>query len=164
MKQNKADAVEEKKVQDRKPKYMKTLLETAKKRQQLHERRTERKVQKEREVNFCLQSSWFSIVKFSNEILKAEGDEFADKESFVTEAYKQKMREIREQEEEEKLQDLKESIMDVTKQRDMSGFYKWVKVFLLMMPFILYRKSHGVNMFWNFTWNVYFIITIGFKP
>ena len=38
------------------------------------------------------------------------------------------MREIREQEEEEKLQDLKESIMDVTKQRDMSGFYKWVKV------------------------------------
>ena len=67
-------------------------------------------------------------MKFSNEILKAEGDEFADKESFVTEAYKQKMREIREQEEEEKLQDLKESIMDVTKQRDMSGFYKWVKV------------------------------------
>lgn len=52
MKQNKADAVEEKKVQDRKPKYMKTLLETAKKRQQLHERRTERKVQKEREVNY----------------------------------------------------------------------------------------------------------------
>ena len=53
MKQNKADAVEEKKVQDRKPKYMKTLLETAKKRQQLHERRTERKVQKEREVTFA---------------------------------------------------------------------------------------------------------------
>ena len=61
---------------------------------------------------------------FLTNILKAEGDEFADKESFVTEAYKQKMREIREQEEEEKLQDLKESIMDVTKQRDMSGFYK----------------------------------------
>ena len=45
-------------------------------------------------------------------------------ESFVTEAYKAKMREIAKQEEEEKLQDLKESIMDVTKQRDMSGFYK----------------------------------------
>merc|ERR1711892_107073 len=82
---------------------MATLLETAKKRQQLHERRTERKVQKEREQ---------------------EGDEFADKESFVTEAYKQKMVEIKQQEEAEKLQDLKESVMDVTKQRDMSGFYK----------------------------------------
>ena len=93
-------------------------------------------------------------MKFSNEILKAEGDEFADKESFVTEAYKQKMREIREQEEEEKLQDLKESIMDVTKQRDMSGFYKWVKVFLLMMPFVHYRKSHGVSILRSFTWNV----------
>ena len=58
MKSTKADAVAEKKVQDRKPKYMKTLLETAKKRQQLHERRVERKVQKERD---------------------AEGDEFADK-------------------------------------------------------------------------------------
>ena len=61
MKQSKADQAEENKVQDRKPKYMKTLLETAKKRQQLHERRTERKVQKERE---------------------AEGDEFADKGNF----------------------------------------------------------------------------------
>jgi len=103
MKQIKQETSEEKKVAARKPKYMATLLETAKKRQQLHERRTERKVQKEREQ---------------------EGDEFADKESFVTEAYKQKMVEIKQQEEAEKLQDLKESVMDVTKQRDMSGFYK----------------------------------------
>ena len=47
-------------------------------------------------------------------------------EKFVTAAYKQKMIEIEEQEKEEKLQDLKESIMDVTKQKDMSGFYKYV--------------------------------------
>ena len=45
-------------------------------------------------------------------------------EKFVTAAYKAKMLEIQKQEEEEKLQDLKESIMDVTKQKDMSGFYK----------------------------------------
>ena len=93
MKQTKETANEDKKVADRKPKYMATLLETAKKRQQLHERRTERKVQKEREQ---------------------EGDEFADKESFVTEAYKQKMAEIKQQEEDEKLQDLKESFSDQT--------------------------------------------------
>ena len=63
MKQIKQESSEEKKVAARKPKYMATLLETAKKRQQLHERRTERKVQKEREQ---------------------EGDEFADKGTFST--------------------------------------------------------------------------------
>merc|ERR1711990_1208655 len=102
MKHEKQEKIEEKQ-KDRKPKYMMQLLKTAEKRQQLHERRIERKVQKERD---------------------AEGDEFADKEKFVTAAYKQKMIEIEEQEKEEKLQDLKESIMDVTKQKDMSGFYK----------------------------------------
>jgi len=34
------------------------------------------------------------------------------------------MLEMAEQEKEEKIQDLKEEIMDVTKQRDMMGFYK----------------------------------------
>merc|ERR1712141_170300 len=94
MKEEKEEKVVEK-TKDKKPKYMQQLLKTAEKRQQLHERRIERKVQKERD---------------------AEGDEFADKEKFVTAAYKQKMLEIEEQEKEEKLQDLKESIMDVTKQ------------------------------------------------
>ena len=45
-------------------------------------------------------------------------------EKFVTAAYKKKMLEMAEQEKEEKIQDLKEEIMDVTKQRDMMGFYK----------------------------------------
>ena len=45
------------------------------------ERRTERKVQKERE---------------------AEGDEFADKEQFVTSAYKNKLKEREEEEEKER--------------------------------------------------------------
>ena len=58
MKNEKNETEETKKAKDKKPKYMEALLKTAEKRQQLHERRTERKVQKERE---------------------AEGDEFADK-------------------------------------------------------------------------------------
>ena len=33
---------------------------------------------------------------------------------------------MRAQEEEEKKQDMMEDIMDVTKQKDMSGFYKYV--------------------------------------
>lgn len=67
------------------------------------ERRQERKVHKERD---------------------AENGEFDDKEKFVTNAYKEKMAEMRAQEEEEKKQDMMEDIMDVTKQKDMSGFYK----------------------------------------
>lgn len=67
------------------------------------ERRTERKVQKEREL---------------------EGDEFQDKESFVTPAYRAKLAELKQAEEEENQKDRLESILDVTKQRDLSGFYR----------------------------------------
>lgn len=63
----------------------------------------ERKVQKERD---------------------AENGEFDDKEKFVTNAYKQKKLEMAEQEKEEKRKDMIEDVMDVTKQKDMSGFYK----------------------------------------
>ena len=59
MKADKAEKIQEKQ-KDKAPKYMHALLKTAKKRQELHERRIERKVQKERD---------------------AEGDEFADKGS-----------------------------------------------------------------------------------
>ena len=45
-------------------------------------------------------------------------------EKFVTNAYKQKMAEMREQEAQEKKEEMMEEIMDVTKQKDMSGFYK----------------------------------------
>merc|ERR1712241_468911 len=75
------------------------------------ERRKERKVQKERE---------------------AEGDEFADKEKFVTSAYRKKMEEMQKLEEEDQKIQAMEELLDVTKQKDMSGFYRH-----------LYRQTMG---------------------
>merc|ERR1712198_131856 len=75
------------------------------------ERRIERPVQKERE---------------------AEGNEFADKESFVTSAYRKKMEEIAKQEEEEARQARIEAALDVTKQNNLDGFYRH-----------LYRQTMG---------------------
>ena len=63
------------------PRYIQALLQTAEKRKKENERRIERQVQKEREE---------------------EGTEFADKESFVTASYRQKLEEFKKQEEEEK--------------------------------------------------------------
>uniref|UniRef100_T1INQ1 Nuclear speckle splicing regulatory protein 1 N-terminal domain-containing protein n=1 Tax=Strigamia maritima TaxID=126957 RepID=T1INQ1_STRMM len=93
------------KPKDKKPKYIHSLMETANARQKEFENRIERKVQQERE---------------------AEGDEFADKEAFVTTAYRQKMEERAKMEEEAKKKELLESIMDVTKQKDLSGFYRHI--------------------------------------
>lgn len=87
----------------RKPKYINKLLETAEKRKKEYERRIERQVQKERE---------------------AEGEQFKDKESFVTSAYRQKLEEMRAAEELEKREAYLEAIGDVTKQQDLSGFYR----------------------------------------
>jgi len=112
--QMEADKVEQsgkKKVVDRKPKYIANLLKHAEIRNQEEERRKERKVQKERE---------------------AEGDEFADKEKFVTSAYRKKMEEMQKLEEEEQKRQAMEDILDVTKQKDMSGFYRH-----------LYRQTMG---------------------
>merc|ERR1712198_285014 len=67
------------------------------------ERRIERQVQKERE---------------------AEGEMYADKESFVTSAYRKKMEEIAKQEEEEARQARIEAALDVTKQNNLDGFYR----------------------------------------
>ena len=72
-------------MKDRKPRYIENLLKHAEIRNREKERRLERQVQKDRE---------------------AEGDEFADKESFVTSAYRKKMEEMQKQEEEERKQDL----------------------------------------------------------
>ena len=69
------------------PKYIQNLLKHAEKRKLEGERRNERKVQKERE---------------------AEGDEFADKESFVTPSYLKKMEELKKAEAAAKLQELRE--------------------------------------------------------
>ncbi|XP_028156100.1 nuclear speckle splicing regulatory protein 1 [Ostrinia furnacalis] len=97
---------EEKKVKDKeikKPRYIENLLKSANKRKIENERRIERQIQKERE---------------------SEGDQFADKEVFVTSAYKKKLEEMSLEEEKEKREEYLESIGDVTKQRDLGGFYR----------------------------------------
>ena len=102
---------ESKKDIDRKPKYVHNLLKAADERQKEFERRIERQVQKERE---------------------AEGDMYADKESFVTSAYRKKMEEIAKQEEEEARKAQIEAALDVRKQNNMDGFYRH-----------LYRQTMG---------------------
>lgn len=104
------DKIEEKKAEvttakklDKKPRYIQSLMLQAEKRKREQERRNERIIQKERE---------------------AEGDKFKDKESFVTSAYKAKLEEFRQQEEEEKRMDAIEALIDVTKQKDLGGFYR----------------------------------------
>jgi hypothetical protein len=66
---------------DKKPKYIENFLAAAQTRKLDRLRAEEKMLQHEREK---------------------EGDEFADKESFVTEAYKKQMEEVRKAEEEEK--------------------------------------------------------------
>jgi len=103
--QNKREELKNKKksLEDKKPKYIKKLMETAEKRKKEYERRVERQVQKEREE---------------------EGEKFKDKDIFVTSTYRKKLEEIKEAELEEKRQEYLESIGDVTKQADLSGFYR----------------------------------------
>lgn len=91
------------KIQEKKPKYIQNLLQSAERRKKEQEHRIERMVQKERE---------------------AEGTMYADKESFVTTAYRAKLEEFKQMEEEEARMNRLESIGDVTKQQDMSGFYR----------------------------------------
>lgn len=91
------------KQKEKKPRYIQNLLKTADRRKKEQEHRIERMVQKERE---------------------AEGDMYADKESFVTSAYRAKLEEFKKMEEEEARMNRLEAIGDVTKQQDMSGFYR----------------------------------------
>ncbi|XP_061196921.1 nuclear speckle splicing regulatory protein 1-like [Saccostrea echinata] len=102
-KEEKDLAVKQKK--DRKPKYIAGLLKAAETRKREDERRAERKVQKEREN---------------------EGGEFDDKEVFVTGAYRKKMQEMQELEEKERREAAMEELLDVKKQKDMSGFYRYM--------------------------------------
>lgn len=92
-----------KKEKEKKPRYIQKLLKTADRRKKEQEHRVERMVQKERE---------------------AEGEMYADKESFVTSSYRAKLEEFKEMEEEEARMSRLEAIGDVTKQQDMSGFYR----------------------------------------
>ncbi|KAF2897563.1 hypothetical protein ILUMI_08612 [Ignelater luminosus] len=88
---------------DKKPKYINKLLATAERRKRENERRIERQVQKERE---------------------AEGEEFKDKESFVTSAYRAKLEELKKLDEEEQREEYLEAIGDVKKQGNLDGFYR----------------------------------------
>uniref|UniRef100_A0A1B0AQH0 Nuclear speckle splicing regulatory protein 1 N-terminal domain-containing protein n=1 Tax=Glossina palpalis gambiensis TaxID=67801 RepID=A0A1B0AQH0_9MUSC len=87
----------------REAKYITKLIESAEKRKLEHELRIERQVQKERE---------------------AEGEKFKDKESFVTTTYRKKLEEMRKLEEQSKRDDYLENVGDVTKQKDLDGFYR----------------------------------------
>jgi len=109
--ENKVEEQAKKKEVDRAPKYIKNLLKAAEIRNKEFERRVERKVQKERE---------------------AEGEMYADKDSFVTGAYRRKMEEMAKEEEEERRKDNIEAALDVTRQNDLSGFYRHI-----------YRQTHG---------------------
>ncbi|XP_063152012.1 nuclear speckle splicing regulatory protein 1 isoform X2 [Candoia aspera] len=88
---------------EKKPKYIQNILRAAELRKKEQEKRMEKKIQKERE---------------------AEGDTFDDKEAFVTSAYKKKLQERAEEEERERKEAAVEACLDVTKQKDLSGFYR----------------------------------------
>ncbi|CAG2100706.1 unnamed protein product [Medioppia subpectinata] len=86
-----------------KPKYINHLLKFSETRKKESERRVERKIQKERE---------------------REGNEFEDKEQFVTNAYKEKLEEIRLQDLKDQKEQQIDDLLDVKKQNDLSGFYR----------------------------------------
>ncbi|XP_029402419.1 nuclear speckle splicing regulatory protein 1 isoform X2 [Mus pahari] len=88
---------------ERKPKYIHNLLKAVEIRKKEQEKRMEKKIQREREM---------------------EKGEFDDKEAFVTSAYKKKLEERAEEEEREKRAAALEARLDVTKQKDLSGFYR----------------------------------------
>ncbi|KAJ0182557.1 hypothetical protein K1T71_001926 [Dendrolimus kikuchii] len=102
---NKKEKDKVKTKEEKKPKYIQDLMKSANKRKIENERRVERQIQKEREN---------------------EGDEFKDKEVFVTTAYKKKLEELKIEEEKEKREEYLESVGDVTKQMDLGGFYRHI--------------------------------------
>lgn len=103
--------VEEQDAAERKPKYMESLLEAAEIRKRDALRAKERMLQRERE---------------------AEGDEFADKEKFVTTAYKKQQVELLKVEEEERI---REGMVLFPSPHQPSAY--WVKLALM---FLAYRK------------------------
>ncbi|KAK4358546.1 hypothetical protein RND71_020775 [Anisodus tanguticus] len=88
--------------EERKPKYIQMLMEKAKQREREHEVIYERKIAKERSKDDHL---------------------YADKDKFVTAAYKRKLQEQAKWLEEERLRELREERDDVTKKTDISDFY-----------------------------------------
>ncbi|XP_018896876.2 uncharacterized protein [Bemisia tabaci] len=103
MQSKKVETIKAKKDVEKKPRYIQALLAQAEKRKRENEYRNERLIQKERE---------------------AEGEMYKDKETFVTSAYRKKLEEFKKLDEAERRQDMLEEIGDVTKQKDLSGFYR----------------------------------------
>lgn len=97
------DAKKAKTTEVKKSKYIERLLVTADQRKKEYERRIERQVQRDR---------------------AAEGDMYKDKETFVTATYRAKLEELKKAEEIERREEYLEAIGDVTKQRDLGGFYR----------------------------------------
>jgi len=90
-------------TKERKPKYIEGLLTSAATRRLDHLRAEEKMIQREREL---------------------EGDEFKDKEAFVTQAYKDQMAELRRAEEEEKRREEEEKKKNKGMSTGMAHFYK----------------------------------------
>lgn len=88
----------------RQPKYVTGLLEKSKQREKEYERVQERRIQREREQ---------------------EGDLYADKEVFITSAYKTKLAERQADLEREKLEDKREALLNVFQQDNMDAFYRY---------------------------------------
>ncbi|KAL9253803.1 Nuclear speckle splicing regulatory protein 1-like protein [Drosera capensis] len=88
--------------QERKPKYIQALMEKAKQREREHEIVYDRKLAKER---------------------SKEDHLYADKDKFVTSAYKRKLAEQAKWLEEERLRELREEKDEVSKKSDISDFY-----------------------------------------
>lgn len=94
-------AAKQAEAEKREPKYMNNMLASAAIKKQDRLRADDKKFQRERE---------------------AEGDEFADKEKFVTSAYKQQQEEVRKAEAEEKIRQEKEE--EKRKKLGMTGFHR----------------------------------------
>ncbi|KAI0665179.1 coiled-coil domain-containing protein 55-domain containing protein [Cubamyces menziesii] len=90
-------------AKERKPKYISGLLASAATRRLDHLRAEEKMIQRERE---------------------AEGDEFKDKEAFVTQAYKEQMEELRRAEEEERKREEEEKKKGKGVGTGMAHFYR----------------------------------------
>ncbi|KAH8343062.1 hypothetical protein KR059_004681, partial [Drosophila kikkawai] len=103
MDRGREEAKQTKSQEPRKPKYIGRLMEHAERRKLEKELRIERQVQKDRE---------------------AEGEKFKDKDTYVTAAYRKKLESIRLLQEQEQRDDYLEAIGDVTKQKDLDGFYR----------------------------------------
>ncbi|KAL6506490.1 hypothetical protein OROGR_024671 [Orobanche gracilis] len=87
---------------DRKPRYIQTIMDKAKQREKEHEIIYERKLAKER---------------------SKDEDLYADKDKFVTGAYKKKLAEQAKWLEEERIREMREDKDDVTKKTDITDFY-----------------------------------------